>query len=91
MSEVQKFCAISPTVNADGIARTWKDTLDEATAHASRIIERSHARGSKKVRRLFVVQVVAVVETPRISLTVRDLAPGDVAPDVFGDDDNYTG
>jgi hypothetical protein len=70
------FCVIGPRVN-DTYGRTWKKTKEEAQRHATRIIQdASHT--SKKVNRLFVVEVVGVVEVPQLQVVVRNVTREDM-------------
>lgn len=84
----KQFCVINPLVDAQRVARTWKDTQEQAEAHARRLILSSHEReGGKRTTRLLVVQVVSVVETePRVRITVRKPTVDDVTPITGGDE-----
>lgn len=76
---MRKYCVISPTVDAKGVARTWKATSEEAVTHAQHLIERSYERGGNRTRRLFVVEVIKVVEVPSVvNIDVREPKAEDV-------------
>lgn len=71
------FCVIGPTATA-AFGRTWKKDKDDAIKHAQKLIRNKLGNGnSGQELKLFVVQVVAVVETPKASLTVRDISSED--------------
>lgn len=79
-----RFCVISPTVDASGHRRTWHKDLAKAVAHGRRLINQNAERGNaKKTSRLFVVQVVRVLETPPL-VTVTDRDPK-VDEEEYGD------
>lgn len=72
---LRTYRVISPNVDAAGTKRTWRETQEEAVKHAQALIEKKH-RASGPKQRLFVVQVVQVVEEPpRTETVVR--SPGE--------------
>jgi hypothetical protein len=84
--QFSKFCVIHPMVDAQRVPRGWKDNVEDAVAHATRLIEKNHSNG-QKTRRLLVVQVVKVVETPPlVTVQVRDPVPADVSKDDADDE-----
>lgn len=76
--DVAAYCVISSTVNND-FGRTWKKDKDAAIAHAKKLIRNSGVSGGlPKCRKLFVVQVVEVVEVAGPPITTRSMSAEDV-------------
>lgn len=74
--EVSLYCVIGPTATQN-YGRTWKKLQADAEAHARKLIRNSTVDGKAKLQRLFVVQVVSVVEVPQPTLTVRSTTAED--------------
>lgn len=71
VGDVGAYCVIATTVNND-YGRTWKKDLDGAVSHGKKIIRNSGSSGGlPKCRKLFVVQVVQVLEVEGPPVTVR--------------------
>lgn len=65
------FCVIGATVNSQ-FGRTWKKAKADAVAHARKLIKNSVGdNGNPRIRKLYVVQVVEVVEVPGIRVDSR--------------------
>jgi hypothetical protein len=74
------FCVIGPVVNSS-FGRTWKRDEEAALKHAKKLIANSYDRGPK-VKKLYVVQVVKVVEVDdKPPMTVRGVSEEDVNPE----------
>jgi hypothetical protein len=70
------FCVIGPTVNST-FGRTWKRGLEDAVKHGKKIIAQSYDRGPK-VKKLYVVQVVQVLEVDdKPPISVRGVTADD--------------
>lgn len=84
IAKTNPFFVISPTVTAEGVRRTPLLTKDDAIEHAKQLIRRTmDRRGHRPYKsegagspKLFVVQVVAVVEVPGPPIEVRDTVTG---------------
>ena len=61
-----RFCVIGPNVSSN-IGRTWSNDVDASAKHAQRLLAEN-----EKCDKLFVVQVVKVVERPLPQVVVRD-------------------
>jgi hypothetical protein len=78
VGDVSAFCVISTTVNND-YGRTWKKDKAAAVAHAKKLIRNSPlSNGVPKCRKLFVVQVVEVVEVPGPAISTRSVTADDI-------------
>lgn len=64
-----KFCVIGLTVN-NNIGRAWSGDVAVSTEHARRLMAQSD-----KIDKLYVVQVIKVVERPMPQVAVRDFDP----------------
>ena len=65
------FCVIGASVNST-FGRTWKRNQADAATHARKIIRYQADNGDKKKHvKLFVVQVVEVLETPQVAIISR--------------------
>lgn len=64
-----KFCVIGVNVNSN-IGRTWSTDVNVSTDHARRLMAQN-----EKIDKLYVVQVVKVVERPLPQVAVRDFDP----------------
>lgn len=79
VADVAAFCVIGPSVN-NSFGRTWKKTQAEAAKHARKLINQSvDSAGNPKTRKLFVVQVVEVIEVPGPTLISRRLEEDDTS------------
>jgi hypothetical protein len=66
------FCVIGPNVvQSHPIKRSWKNSQEEAVAHAERLIRNSFDGSKAKVQKLLVVKVVEVVEIEGPPITKR--------------------
>ncbi len=74
--DVGLFCVIRPTATQT-FGRTWKTEMADAVKHATKMI-RNKMDSSNKIERLFVVQVVQVVELPQAKVDVRGVSAEDV-------------
>ena len=70
------YCVIGVSVGQFG--RTWKKSQADAVKHAKKLIRDSVSNGRPKTERLFVVQIVEVVEVPQMEVTTRKLSADDV-------------
>lgn len=64
-----KFCVIGPHVSSN-IGRTWANDVAVSTDHARRLMSQN-----EKIEKLYVVQIVKVVERPLPQVAVRDFDP----------------
>lgn len=71
------FCVIGAVVNTT-FGRTWKKTQEDAVKHAKKLIRNSVVNGRPKTEKLFVVQIVEVVEVPQMEVTSRRLSADDM-------------
>lgn len=72
------FCVIGPVVNSS-YGRTWKTDLEAAIKHGKKIIAGSYDKGAK-VKKLYVVQVVKVIEVDDAPpMNVRGVTEEDTA------------
>lgn len=75
---MKQFCVIGRTAGRDGLERTWLEDQETAVSHAVRLMasKPEHLRYGTK---LFVVQIVAVVEAEPPPTRVRGLTEGDLS------------
>jgi hypothetical protein len=79
------FCVIGTTVNSS-FGRTWKKAKADAVAHARKLIKNSaNNAGNPTTRKLYVVQVVAVVEVPGPRIDARDVTAEDLEDATSGE------
>lgn len=71
---MKEFCVIGGNVRG----RTWKETQEEAVAHAKALAVEHYTKDLKPVR-FFVVRMVQVVEAGQPNVTTRDPTPEDTA------------
>jgi len=85
------YCVIGPNVTqAHPIKRSWKNNLDDAVAHAERLIRNSFDGTKVKTQKLLVVKVMEVIEVEGPPLTRRsgkDVTREDVGGPVADDDE----
>jgi hypothetical protein len=72
------YCVIAASVANGTFGRTWKKTQEDAVKHAKKIIRNSVVNGRPRTEKLFVVQIVEVVEVPQMDITSRRLSTDDV-------------
>lgn len=69
---MKEFCVIGGNLKG----RTWKETQEDAVAHAKALAVEHYTRDQKPVR-FFVVRMVQVVEAGQPVVDVRDPKPED--------------